>query len=67
MPRCCKRQSRPRVSVVRSCFGEVGLLLEAPRPRGPDQFLDALVARAINASLGRWEAFWAPNSYSAVA
>lgn len=52
---------------MRSCFGEVGLLLEAPRPRGPDQFLDALVARAINASLGRWEAFWAPNSYSAVA
>jgi REP element-mobilizing transposase RayT len=30
------------------------------------QFLDALVARAINAWLGRWEAFWAPNSYSAV-
>jgi hypothetical protein len=31
------------------------------------QFLDALLARAINASLGRWEAFWAPSSYSAVA
>ena len=30
------------------------------------QFLDALVARALNASMGRWEAFWAPNSYSAV-
>jgi REP element-mobilizing transposase RayT len=30
------------------------------------QFLDALVARALNAALGRWEAFWAPNSYSAV-
>jgi REP element-mobilizing transposase RayT len=30
------------------------------------QFLDALLARALNASLGRWEAFWAPNSYSAV-
>jgi len=30
------------------------------------QLLDALVARAVNASLGRWEAFWAPNSYSAV-
>jgi hypothetical protein len=30
------------------------------------QFLDALVARAINASLGRWETFWAPDSYSAV-
>ncbi len=31
------------------------------------QFLDALLARALNASLGRWETFWAPNSYSAVA
>jgi REP element-mobilizing transposase RayT len=31
------------------------------------QFLDSLVARALNAALGRWEAFWAPNSYSAVA
>ncbi|BDG02144.1 hypothetical protein [Anaeromyxobacter oryzae] len=30
------------------------------------QFLDALVARAVNASIGRWETFWAPNSYSAV-
>ncbi len=30
------------------------------------QFLDALVARAVNASLGRWESFWAPDSYSAV-
>jgi REP element-mobilizing transposase RayT len=30
------------------------------------QFLDALVARAVNASLGRWETFWAPDSYSAV-
>jgi REP element-mobilizing transposase RayT len=31
-----------------------------------NQFLNALVARAVNASLGRWEDFWAPNSYSAV-
>jgi REP element-mobilizing transposase RayT len=31
------------------------------------QFLDSLVARALNAALGRWEAFWDPNSYSAVA
>ncbi|HEX9049014.1 MAG TPA: hypothetical protein VF841_00615 [Anaeromyxobacter sp.] len=30
------------------------------------QLLDALVARAMNASLGRWEDFWAPGSYSAV-
>jgi REP element-mobilizing transposase RayT len=32
-----------------------------------EQYLDSLVARAINASLGRWESFWAPSSYSAVA
>jgi putative transposase len=31
------------------------------------QYLDALVARALNAFLGRWESFWAPASYSAVA
>jgi putative transposase len=31
------------------------------------QYLDSLVARALNASLGRWESFWAPSSYSAVA
>jgi REP element-mobilizing transposase RayT len=31
------------------------------------QYLDSLVARAVNASLGRWESFWAPSSYSAVA
>lgn len=32
-----------------------------------NQYLDSLVARAVNASLGRWESFWAPSSYSAVA
>ena len=31
------------------------------------QYLDSLVARALNASLGRWDAFWAQGSYSAVA
>ena len=30
------------------------------------RFLAAFVARAVNASLGRWEAFWAPGSFSAV-
>jgi REP element-mobilizing transposase RayT len=30
------------------------------------QQLDSLVARAVNALLGRWESFWAPASYSAV-
>jgi REP element-mobilizing transposase RayT len=45
------------------------LVVTDPDARLPafHQFLDALVARALNASLGRWEAFWAPNSYSAVA
>ncbi|MFL5299034.1 MAG: transposase [Anaeromyxobacteraceae bacterium] len=44
------------------------LILTDPHARLPafHQFLDALVARALNAALGRWEAFWAPNSYSAV-
>ena len=28
--------------------------------------LDGLVARATNCSLGRWESFWDPDSYSAV-
>ena len=32
-----------------------------------EQYLASLVARAMNASLGRWESFWAPASYSAVA
>jgi REP element-mobilizing transposase RayT len=30
------------------------------------QYLDSLVARAVNCSLGRWEHFWDPASYSAV-
>jgi REP element-mobilizing transposase RayT len=30
------------------------------------RYLDSLVARAMNASLGRWEDFWAPPSFSAV-
>src|SRR5512138_2349039 len=39
-----------------------------PHARLPafQQLLDGLVARAVNASLGRWEAFWAPDTYSAV-
>ncbi len=31
-----------------------------------EQYLDSLVARALNAALGRCESFWAPSSYSAV-
>lgn len=45
------------------------LVVTDPDARLPafEQYLDSLVARALNASLGRWEAFWAPSSYSAVA
>jgi REP-associated tyrosine transposase len=45
------------------------LVLTDPEARLPafNQYLDSLVARAVNASLGRWESFWAPSSYSAVA
>jgi putative transposase len=44
------------------------LVVTDPDARLPafHQLLDALVARAVNAALGRWETFWAPNSYSAV-
>jgi REP element-mobilizing transposase RayT len=45
------------------------LVITDPDARLPafEQYLDSLVARAVNASLGRWESFWAPSSYSAVA
>ena len=44
------------------------LVVTDPHARLPafHQFLDGLVARALNAALGRWETFWAPDSYSAV-
>jgi REP element-mobilizing transposase RayT len=45
------------------------LILTDPGARLPafGQYLDSLVARATNSILGRWESFWAPSSYSAVA
>jgi REP element-mobilizing transposase RayT len=45
------------------------LLVTDPHAKLPAfvQYLDALVARAVNASLGRWEGFWASGtSFSAV-
>ncbi len=44
------------------------LILTDPHARLPAfcQFLDSLVARALNSLRGRWENFWAPDSYSAV-
>ncbi len=45
------------------------LVVTDPDARLPafGQYLDSLVARATNSILGRWESFWAPSSYSAVA
>ena len=45
------------------------LVLTDPHAQLPafHQYLDSLIARALNASLGRREGFWGPNSYSAVA
>jgi putative transposase len=44
------------------------LVVTDPHAKLPDfhRYLDGLVARAINFAIGRWEAFWDPDSYSAV-
>jgi len=44
------------------------LVVTDPKARLPafQQLLNALVARAVNASLGRCESFWAPGAFSAV-
>ena len=57
-----------QVHAFRVLSNHFHLVVTDPHARLPafHQYLDALVARAINASLGRWETFWAPNSYSAV-
>jgi REP element-mobilizing transposase RayT len=46
----------------------IHLVVTDPEARLPDfqRDLGALVARAVNAELGRWEALWKPGSYSAV-
>ena len=45
------------------------IVLTDPRGQLPifEQFLNSLVARALNAWYGRWENLWAPGSFSAVA
>jgi REP element-mobilizing transposase RayT len=44
------------------------IILSDPHARLPafQQFLDGIVAKALNAFHGRWENFWAPDTYSAV-
>jgi REP-associated tyrosine transposase len=58
-----------RVHVVCVLSNHYHILITDPYARLPEfeQYLDALVARATNASLGRFEGFWAAaTSYSAV-
>jgi REP-associated tyrosine transposase len=57
-----------RVHAICVLSNHFHLVVTDPGARLPafHQFLDALVARALNAAIGRWESFWAPNSYSAV-
>jgi len=45
------------------------LVVTDPRANLPDfsHLLDGVLAKALNALYGRWENFWAPSSYSAVA
>jgi REP element-mobilizing transposase RayT len=59
---------RIRVHVFCVLSNHYHLVVSDPDANLPafQQFLDALVARAVNASLGRWESFWAPDTYSAV-
>lgn len=62
------RRFRVRVHALCVLSNHVHLVVTDLEARLPEfaQFLWALVARATNATLGRWEAFWAPGSYSAV-
>ncbi len=57
------------VHVVCVLSNHFHLVVTDPHARLPrfEQVLNSLVARAVNALLGRWETFWAPSSYSAVA
>jgi REP element-mobilizing transposase RayT len=45
------------------------IVLTDPQARLPEfcQYLDSFVARALNTAYCRWETFWAPGSFSAVA
>ena len=63
------RLHRVEVHVFCVLSNHYHLLVTDPESRLPAfmQYLDSLVARAVNASLGRWEGFWSSeNSYSAV-
>lgn len=56
------------VHVIAVLSNHYHLVITDPRAELPAflQYLDSLVARAMNASYGRWESFWAPGSFSGV-
>jgi len=63
------RRSGIRIHAFCVLSNHYHLVLTDPHARLPAfcQFLDGLAARALNALHGRWESFWAPDTYSAVA
>jgi REP element-mobilizing transposase RayT len=62
--------ARYRIRVHAYCVlsNHYHLVVTDPHARLPEfhRYLDGLIARATNCSLGRWESFWDPDSYSAV-
>jgi REP element-mobilizing transposase RayT len=62
------RRYRIRVHVFCVMSNHAHLLVTDPHAQLPRfmQFLNAIVARAVNASLGRWENLWNSTGYSAV-
>lgn len=68
-PRRRRPEVRSRGPRILCALESLHLVITDPRARLPTfvQYLDSLVARAVNASLGRWEGFWSSEvSYSAV-
>jgi REP element-mobilizing transposase RayT len=63
--------ARYRVLIHAVCVmsNHVHIVLTDPYANLPDfsHLLDGVLAKALNALYGRWESFWAPSSYSAVA
>ena len=57
-----------RLHAVAVLSNHIHLVLTDPNADLPRfcQYFDSLVARAMNAGLGRWDGFWSSGSYSAV-
>jgi REP element-mobilizing transposase RayT len=63
------RRYNVRIHVLCVLSNHLHIVLTDPDAKLPrfEQYMDSLVGRAMNAFLGRWESFFSPSSYSAVA